>query len=172
MSICLSLIRGIKACSDLGVMYAQGGGVTQDHLEALKLYGKACDGGNALGCYNLAYIYDHGIYDYDANGYSKAVLKIDGLQAANIYTKSCNGGVATACYNLGGKFLVGASMQKDSFKAAQLFEKACDGEDMRGCSMLGFFYEEGKVIKKNLYKATKLYEKACNGGHKLYSKML
>lgn len=45
--------RWPAACNDLGYAYANAdGGLARDKQQALALYTKACDGGNALGCKN------------------------------------------------------------------------------------------------------------------------
>jgi TPR repeat protein len=45
--------RWAPACNDLGYAYQHAeGGLTRDKPQALALYTKACDGGNALGCKN------------------------------------------------------------------------------------------------------------------------
>jgi len=36
-------------CNNLSAMYGKGEGVTQDSVQAIKLYRKACDEGNATG---------------------------------------------------------------------------------------------------------------------------
>ena len=75
---------------NLGFMYANGKGVKQDYATAAKYYQKACDGGNAEGCYNLGLMY----------AYGKGV-KQDYATAAKYYTKAYNGGCVAGCHNLG-----------------------------------------------------------------------
>ncbi len=48
------------ACWDLGKMYANGEGVTQDYARAASLYQQACDGGMATVCNNLGVMYLRG----------------------------------------------------------------------------------------------------------------
>lgn len=45
---------------NLGRMYGQGKGITQDYVKAVEFYRKACDGQNAIGCYNLGVMYGQG----------------------------------------------------------------------------------------------------------------
>ncbi len=64
-------------------MYRKGNGVPQDDYKAVKLYRKACNGGNVRGCNNLGNMYDEGKgvpQDYD--------------KAIKLYKKACNGGNA------------------------------------------------------------------------------
>jgi hypothetical protein len=48
------------ACTNLGVLYAQGRGVTKDVGRARELYEQGCDDGNATGCVNLGVLYEDG----------------------------------------------------------------------------------------------------------------
>jgi len=41
-------------------VYAEGKGVKQDYFKAVELFQKACDGGDAAGCYNLGIMYMNG----------------------------------------------------------------------------------------------------------------
>ena len=45
------------ACNDLGLLYQNGEGVTQDYTRAASLYEIACNGGYAKGCFNLGFTY-------------------------------------------------------------------------------------------------------------------
>ena len=46
-------------CTNLGNMYNNGSGGSQDFVRARSLYQRACDNGNAVGCNNLGYMYEH-----------------------------------------------------------------------------------------------------------------
>jgi hypothetical protein len=50
----------LNGCADLGVMYANGTGVTKDEVRAVALYKQACDGGSLNGCANLGVMYGNG----------------------------------------------------------------------------------------------------------------
>jgi hypothetical protein len=69
----------IRACNDLGVLYANGNGVPQNYFRAAALYSKACDGGNPIACTNLGNFYRLGI----------GVAKDTG-KALQLITKGCN----------------------------------------------------------------------------------
>ena len=60
-------------------MYRSGQGVKQDYYKAVELYKKGCDGGNALGCYNLGVMYYYG----------KGV-KQDYFKAKELFGKACD----------------------------------------------------------------------------------
>ena len=49
-----------RGCANLGVMYVNGTGVTQDFFKAVELYQKACDGKYGSGCGQLGWMYEQG----------------------------------------------------------------------------------------------------------------
>ena len=49
-----------EACYNLGVMYHQGEGISQDYKKAIEYYSMPCDAGNGFACTNLGYMYDNG----------------------------------------------------------------------------------------------------------------
>jgi len=67
-------------------MYSNGLGVEQNYLKAYLLYKKACDMGNARGCYYLGNLYEKVSRDFE-----KAVF---------YYQKACNMGNKKACQKL------------------------------------------------------------------------
>ena len=72
-------------------MYYEGeGGLPKDLARAAELYKKACDGGNATGCYNLGVYYENG-----AGGLPK-----DLGQAAELFKKACDQNDQFACERL------------------------------------------------------------------------
>lgn len=77
----------VSAAFVLGVAYALGQkGKKKDDAKAATLFRKACDGGDAQGCYNLGVYYDG--HKAVANGGAKAVA---------LYRKACAGGDEDAC---------------------------------------------------------------------------
>ena len=75
-----------KSCFELGLIYANGKGVTKNSEKAFKMYKKACDGENSSGCSNLAimYVVGEGVaVDYD--------------KALTISKKSCEMGDENSC---------------------------------------------------------------------------
>ena len=77
----------IKYCLVLGLLYQSDlEGVKQDYSKAAKLFKKACDGGEAASCAQLAKQYFYGeIVEKDVN---KAVI---------LFKKACDGGYRPAC---------------------------------------------------------------------------
>jgi TPR repeat protein len=72
----------MRACNDLGYLYAQGLGGLHDPKKARDVYKKACDQGTLPSCASLGSLYQ------DAG---------DGDEARKYFEKACTGGVAEAC---------------------------------------------------------------------------
>jgi TPR repeat protein len=70
-------------------MYANGKGVSQDDKQAVALYTKACDGGEAGGCFNLGLHYKKG------TGVSASTAT-----ARRYFKKACDSGYKKACDQL------------------------------------------------------------------------
>ena len=87
---------------NLGVMYADGQGVPQDHGEAAKWYRKAADQGNASAQFNLGVVY--------ANGQGAPQ---DYGEAAKWYRKAADQGNASAQFNLGVVYANGQGAPQD-----------------------------------------------------------
>ena len=49
------------SCTELGVIYAEGRGVTRDERRAVQLVQRACDAGFARGCFMLGLMFDEGL---------------------------------------------------------------------------------------------------------------
>ena len=95
----------VNAQSDLGVMYASGQGVEQDHKEAVKWYQKAADQGHAGAQSNLGVKYDDG----------DGVLE-DDVQAYAWYNISAANGSASGKTN---KRILAKEMTPDQIAEAQ-----------------------------------------------------
>jgi TPR repeat protein len=154
-------VRNLVACVAvfLGGYWIRGADCSLDADEATNdparavVHQKACDGGDARGCFNLGFVY--------ANG--EGVTK-DLARAAELYQKACEGGDANGCNNLGVQYAKGEGVGKDLVRATELQQKACEGGDARGCFNLGGRYANGEGVGKDLARATELQQKACDGG--------
>lgn len=121
--------------------------------EARPLFQKACDGGDMVGCFDLALLYDNG--DGGSQDYS---------QARTLYQRSCDGGDMNACFGLGSIYALSQGVSEDFFQARTFDQKACDGGVMGACFMLGLYYENGYGGRKDYAMALTLFQKACDGG--------
>ena len=82
--------KKLESCRALGVLYADGTGVTSDPVRARELFTRACDGGVSKACNNLGLLYASGIG-----------VEPDPPRAAELYQKACDASDPLACRNLG-----------------------------------------------------------------------
>lgn len=152
---------------------------------------RACDDGNAMGCFNLGSEYSRGtgvtkddthaaaLYKKACDGgcfpacFSLAIsygngagVNRDDAQALFLTRRACDGGFATACVNLGLAYSLGWGnlILKDEAVAASIFARVCDHGDVAGCIQLGISYERGSGVANDFGRAAALYKKACDGG--------
>lgn len=97
----------------------------RDYTQAMKLFDKACDGGNMYGCGLLGAMY------YKGDGVEQNHLK-----SAILFDKACDSGDMKGCGVLGTMYYDGDGVEKDSLKGVKLFQKACDGGNIEACEML------------------------------------
>ncbi|NOQ31604.1 MAG: sel1 repeat family protein [Helicobacteraceae bacterium] len=122
-------------------------------LKAKKMYKKACDGGLAIGCYNLGNMYSTG------DG-----VKQNKSTAMKLYKQACDGGYARGCFNLAHMYSNGDGVKQNNQTAAKLYKQACDGGYIKGCYNLGNQYYYGTGVRQNKSIAKELWGKACDGG--------
>ncbi len=180
------------SCVNLGMIYERGlAGLPVDHVAAAEQFKKGCDGGVAVGCFDLAVAYDvgrgvavdkaHAVTLYDracdageargcfnlALSYAKGEgVAADKARAATLYQRACDGGWLDGCYNLARVYRKGEGVAVDNPKAAQIFDKACGNDEAWSCGDLGFMYASALIDgKEDRPKAAELYRKACEGGY-------
>ena len=127
LGLSISLFKYI-GLTQLGLYAYQNG----DYKEALRLWKKAADQGDAEAQYSLGTLYDYG--QGVQQNYSKA---------KELYEKACNGGNARACKNIGLLYLNGKGVQQNYSKAKEFFKKSCDGGYKNGCKNYKILNEQG-----------------------------
>lgn len=95
---------------NLGVMYANGKNVIQDHAEAMKWYGLAADGGHLGAQYNL------GVMHHNGNGTPK-----NDRAAVLLWHSAAEHGHVGAQYNLGAMYADGEGVAQDDVTAHMWF---------------------------------------------------
>ena len=105
---------------------------------SLEQLAQACDGGDALSCFNLGVMY----YKGDRVEQNKVL-------AVQLFRKACDGGGASGCFNLGNMYYKGDGVRQDKARAEELYSKACDGGGASGCFNLGVMYRNGDGVVKN-----------------------
>lgn len=83
------LVVGVTTC--LADTYQEGKTALdhKDYAQANALFSKACDSGNAKGCFDLGKIYEHG------TGIAENKYK-----ASALYAQACRGGVSLGCSSM------------------------------------------------------------------------
>ena len=93
---------------------------------------KACDGGNAKGCFGLGLMY------YRGDG-----VEQDYSNAAMLYRKACDGGEMGGCFNLATMYDVGTGVQQSKSYAKKLFKIVCDTTRENGCAEYELLVSQG-----------------------------
>jgi TPR repeat protein len=178
----------LEACRSLGVMYAEGTGVSPDPRRATTLFTQACNGGNLPSCNHLALALAEGM------GVERQPAK-----AVEVYQKACDGGYKLACRNLGLMLRDGGGVPADLPRAEALLDKACkggapfactyagdldavraikggasrtkdmiahyklgcDAGDPTACRQIGLAYLDGKGVQRSVSTAAVWLERAC-----------
>jgi TPR repeat protein len=113
------------ACGDLGVLYAEGFGVSKDLERAVALLQKACDGDYLKGCEALGFEYENG------TGVSR-----DPARAAALFQKACTEDSTAGCYNLAFNYENGEGVAQDKSKAEKLYQMGCANDFTHHCGKL------------------------------------
>jgi TPR repeat protein len=138
----------------LGVLYAEGFGVTQDYVKAREWWEKAADKGDWDAMGNLGRLY--------ANGWGVAQ---DYAKARELYEKAAEKGVADAITNLGILYANGQGVAQDYTKAREGWEKAAEKGNTDAMVGLGILYADGKGVAQDYTKAREGWEKAAEKGN-------
>lgn len=111
---------------------------------------KGCDGGNALSCVNLGFLYNNGVG-----------LEKDYQKAYEYYKMGCDMKSGIGCSDVGYLYQNGYGVKKDYSKASKYYKIGCDMKSGLGCLNLGFLHAKGKGVKKSRKLALKYYSLAC-----------
>jgi TPR repeat protein len=192
-------IEAIKVCrkaaaegdataqANLGGLYYQGLGVTQDYKEAKKWFQKAADQGNADAQFALGMSYHEGwgvVQNYkeavkwwqkaadqgNTNAqfalgslYQKGLgVKQDYQEAIKWYQKAADAGSSDAQNSLGFMYTNGLGVEKDFIEAAKWCQKAADAGNSDGQNDLGFMYQKGQGVTQDYAEAIKWYQKSAD----------
>ena len=138
---------------NLGIMYENGRGVSQDNAKAaewyrksaeqgdtraVEWYRKSAEQGNVTAQYNLGYMY------HDGRGVSR-----DHAKAVEWYRKSAEQGNADAQYALGYMYENGRGVSQDHAKAVEWYQKAAEQDHGGAQCQLGGMY----LYRKDYTKA-------------------
>ncbi|OYW87157.1 MAG: hypothetical protein B7Z20_05755 [Sphingobium sp. 32-64-5] len=122
-------------------------------VEALKWFGIAAKGGNAMAMNMVGRCCEH--------GWGTAV---DKRLAAQWYAAASERGLDWAMYNLATLYTLGEGIAEDKKEALRLFEQAAALGHVKSMNMIGSFHEDGWVVERNIRQAVRYYRMAAEGG--------
>jgi len=96
-----------------------------NHKKASKMLAKACENGNAQGCFTLGYMYKNG-----------SGIKQDTQKTIALWERACMLGDSNGCIKVAMMYDKGKEIKQDHQKAKELLSKACDLNDDLGCELL------------------------------------
>jgi uncharacterized protein len=126
----------------LGIMYANGQGVTQDYKEAVKWYRRSAEQDFAMAQSSLGAMY--------ANG--QGVIQ-DYKEALKWYRRSTEQGYAEAQYNLGVLYANGRGVTQNYREAVKWFRLAAKQEYTHAQYNLGVLYAKGQGVTQDFLRA-------------------
>jgi TPR repeat protein len=150
-----------KAKNDVGLMYHDGKGVTQNFAEAMKWYRQAAEAGDSGAQFNLAYMY-----------YAGQGIRQNYAEAIKWFGKAAAQGNADATNNLGAIYASGQGVKQDYAEAAKFYRLAADQGNISAESNLAFLYFNGQGFRRDYSQAATWYRKAANRGYASAQKAL
>ena len=138
----------------IGLLYADGHGVTQDFAQAMSWYRKAADQGNATAQVNIGVLYvsGHGVTQ-------------DFAQAMTWYRKAADQGDASAQFNIGALYASGHGVTQDFAEAMSWYRKAADQGYAKAEVSIGGAYASGHGVTQDFAQAMSWYRKAADQGN-------
>jgi len=124
------------------------------HCIAAALHARACDGGEAASCADLASMVDAGVLDGRHE-----------IKARKLRELACERGHTQSCEQLARVLIDGAhGVEADPAGAAVLFGRTCEAGSPRGCRGLAGLHARGWGVVLDLERARALRQMACEGG--------
>jgi len=90
-----------------------------------ELLAKACENGNAQGCFSLGYMYKNG-----------SGIEQDTQKTIALWERACKLDDSNGCIKVAMLYEKGRDIKQDHQKAKELLHKACDLGDSLGCELL------------------------------------
>lgn len=143
-----------EAYYNIGVMYATGRGVTQDHAAALSWYRQAADRGSEPALFSIGAMHAAGLG-----------VRRDFAEAAVWYRKGADRGDPGAQNALGQLYDKKLGVPQDYAEAIKWFRKSANQGFAAGQYNLGFMYDKGRGIDENAAEAAKWYMRAADQGY-------
>ena len=140
----------VESCGHLGIVRSD---IDQDHVSAVKLFTKACEGGYMDSCNRLAVLFQKGL------GVEQNLQ-----QAKELYQQACEKEEVRACVNLGYLYLDGIGVDKNIEMAQQYLQAACAKNDAEACLEIGELFAKGSGVEQSDERALEWFQKACQSG--------
>jgi hypothetical protein len=145
-----------RAQYNLGNMYADGDGVPEDDVEAVRWFRLAADQGLAEAQYNLGFLYATG-----------EGVPEDDVEAVRWYRLAADQGLAEAQYNLGVLYGAGTGVTEDMSEAVRLYRLSADQGYALAQYNLGVLYGAGTGVTEDISEAVRLYRLSADQGYAL-----
>ena len=142
-----------RAQFNLGLMYANGEGVTEDDSQAVAWFRQAAAQGQAEAQYNLGLMY--------ANGEGVAE---DDSRAVEWYRQAAAQGDARAQFDLGLMYANGEGVVEDDSQAVEWYRQAAVQEYAQAQFNLGVMYANGEGVAEDDNQAVEWYRQAAAQG--------
>ena len=146
--------QNAEAQNNVGVNYANGEGVPQDHHRAVKLFRQAANQGLADAQSNLGLMYTSG-----------EGVPEDRNEAMKLFRQAANQGLADAQNNLGLMYTIGEGVREDHKEATKWFHLAADQGHAEAQYNLGVAYDNGLGLPEDHKETLKWYRLAANQGY-------
>ena len=128
--------------------------VRGEAVSAYPLLDRACGGGDAVGCFNLAWILAAG----------QGGVAADPARALTLYEAGCARGLGAACQNRAWMSERGVSTKVDLHAAADWYGHGCQAGSAASCTALGLMTRDGRGVPADRLNARTLFAKACELG--------
>ena len=135
-------------CNEIGVLLE-----TSDRPLANFMYQRACDGGVATGCTNLATAYREGL----------SVAR-NLARSAELSALACEMGSAVGCMTAGYAYSTGEGVKRDQREAVRYSDMGCQMGDGNACWNLFAIYTADPKLSPSPEHTRRLKERACSLG--------
>ena len=153
MELYMQIPDNNEAQHQIGKMYYDGKGVSQNYTEAMNWFRKAAERGYAKSQNNVGAMY------YEGSGVNQNYA-----EAVNWYRKAAEQGLATAQYNLGVRYEYGQGVSQNYSEAEKWYRKAAEQGYAPAQCNLGTCYSQGRGISQDYAEALKWFRKAVEQG--------
>lgn len=152
----------LQSCYELGIVYRDGEGVEPDRDRYLSLIQQACEGGIAVGCYQLGHETMRPLEEGTG-----AVPSEERERGIAFYEKACGLGFSSGCTNLGLHLANGNAPEQDKPVIAERLDAACAVGSGSACFAYAALWDihEGTPEREDPELANEALQRGCNRLH-------